>query len=475
MGLSRRGLKRAPHAAEGEKEANKGEATLAPDAEGEGSEGDKAEKGCVPTPRAPGREHPAPQQRGELHPMQVRAHFRQRRAADDKGIALLVVLAVVAILAVVIFDFSFSVRVDMHIAANFRDRLIALEAAKGGVYHGIYLLRQDDPGQDNLQEDWAQLTGIVLDKTDPDQIAAETALAEEDIALLKHEDYLARQEKGTVPTATIFICDEERKINVNMLAGGTNPAVYRQWVQTLIENMRLSDVTPYELVDNIADWVDTDEDGQAEYTYYESLPVPYSCRNGPMESVYELKLVKGITDLLFFGTKPYPMQLSGMEEESWEEREQLGYKLPETAPWEKEMDPNAVYGLVNFLTVHSTGRINFSTAPREVLLAVFENDEFVADAILEARQENPTQVRELQLLIQQASPDLYNILLRSGLTTTQSTYFRIESTGKFHRSAVKVTAIISRTNAREVAINYWRVEDVPPETATDDLALANVM
>ena len=407
--------------------------------------------------------------------MQGQVPCRQRRAADDKGIALLVVLAVVAILAVVVFDFSFSTRVDMHVAANFRDRLIALQAAEGGIHYGIYLLRQDDPGRDNLQENWAQVTGILLDKTDPEQVAAESRLAEEEIALLKHDDFVARAETGTVPTATIFICDEERKISVNLLAEGANAPVYRRWLQTLLENMQLPEVDPYALVDNITDWVDTDDDGQAEYTYYENLPIPYSCRNGPMESIYELKLVSGVTDLLFFGTAPYPMQLSGMEEDAWEEREQLGYRLPDTPPWEREINPDAVYGLVNFLTAHSTGRINLSTAPREVLLAVFENDEFLVDAILEARELDPTQVREMQQLILQVSPALYNTLVTGGLTSIQSTYFRIESTGKFHKSAVKVTAIISRTNTRDVAIAYWRVEDVPLEAATDDLALANVM
>lgn len=407
--------------------------------------------------------------------MQAQVPCRQRRAADDKGIALLVVLAVVAILTVVVFDFSFSTRVDLHVAANFRDRLIALEAAKGGIYYGIYLLRQDDPARDNLQEEWAQVTGILLDKTDPEQVAAESRLAEDEIALLRHDDFVARAETGTVPTVTIFICDEERKINVNLLAEGANAPVYRRWVQTLLENLQLPDVDPYALVDNIADWVDTDDDGQAEYTYYENLPIPYSCRNGPMESVYELKLVSGVTDLLFFGTAPYPMQLSGMEEDTWEEREQLGYRLPETAPWEREIDPEAVYGVVNFLTAHSSGRINLSTAPREVLLAVFENDEFLVDAILEAREMDPAQVRELQQLILQVSPALYNTLVTGGLSTIQSTYFKIESTGKFHKSAVKVTAIVSRSNNRDIAIAYWRIEDVSPDAATDSLALANVM
>ncbi len=406
----------------------------------------------------------------------------QRRAADDKGVALLVVLAVVAILAVVIFDFSFSVRVDMHIAANFRDRLVALEAAKAGVNYGIHLLRQDDPGRDNLQEDWAQLNGIVLDKTDPDEIAERVNMSEEELTLDKHEDFLARQKGGNVPTASIVIYDEERKINVNLLGGslgaqgrrGAANPLHREWVLTLLENLEYPDVDPYELVENITDWVDPDDDGNAEYHYYESLPEPYSCRNDQMESIYELKLVKGMTDLVFFGDTPYPMQLTGLEDEQWEERERLGFTLPETAPWEREEGLEATYGLINFLTAYSNGRINLFTAPREVLMAVFENDDFVADTIIEAREESASQPKEIQTIVLQVSPALYNILFNGGMVGFQSGYFRIESTGKFHKAAVKVTAIVSRNQNREITVYHWRVEDVRPESS-QDVAWTNVM
>jgi type II secretory pathway component PulK len=434
---------------------------------------DKQGEACAPRVEVPERAALAHQASGGPQPMQVQGPGRQRRAAEDKGVALLVVLAVVAILAVVIFDFSFSTRVDMHIAANFRDRLVALEAAKGGVNFAIYLLRQDDPARDNLQEEWAQPVGIVLNKTNPYKIAEQSGMTEEEIELQKYDEFMDWQEQGNVATASLRICDEERKINVNLLAGtGSNP-LCREWIRSLIENLGFPDVDPYELVDNIIDWVDTDDSGNAEYTYYDGLPEPYSCRNDRMESIYELKLVKGITDLIFFGNTPYPTQLSGTEEEQWEERDQLGYTLPDIAPWERQEDPTAIYGLVNFLTAHSSGRINLDTAPREVLLAIFENDEFLVDTIIDAREENPVQTRELQQLIQQASPALYTTV--GGTITFSSTYFRIESIGKFRRSAIKVIAIVSRSNTRDVTTYYWRVEDANPDAASEDLALATVM
>jgi len=418
--------------------------------------------------------------------MEHQEHTLRRRVADDRGVALLVALAVVAILAVVIFDFSFSVRVDTHIATNFADRLVALEAAKAGANFGIYILRQDEPSRDNLRDEWAQLTGIVLSKTDPAELADQSGMTEEEIGQLKHEDFLAWEKAGNVPTASIVIIDEERKINVNLLSpqatgrGGPRVLVQggervREWIRTLIENVEFPDVDAHELVEAITDWVDPDDEGNAECFYYESLPEPYSCRNDRMESIYELKLVKGVTDLVFFGNKPYPLQLSGKEEDEWDERRKLGYTLPEVAPWEREEDPEAIYGLVNFLTAHSSGRVNFNTAPREVLRAILGNDDFLTDTIIQARQENPDDTRGIQSIILQASPPLFNILINGGLVGWQSTYFRIESTGKFHKAAVKVIAIVSRDNARDITIHSWRVENVRPESLSEEVALVNVM
>lgn len=113
-----------------------------------------------------------------------------------------------------------------------------------------------------------------------------------------------------------------------------------------------------------------------------------------------------------------------------------------------------------------------NTASPEVLLAILGNDETRAEEVIRAREEAPLQGNEIQGII---GPEVYNVLMRSGLITFQSTYFRIESTGKFHKAAVKVVAIVSRNNTGEIAIYYWRVENVRPESLSEDVGLVNVM
>lgn len=59
----------------------------------------------------------------------------------------------------------------------------------------------------------------------------------------------------------------------------------------------------------VADWEDEDSllhlNG-AEADYYASLPVPYACKNAPIEHIEELLLVRGVTPEIFYGTDERP-------------------------------------------------------------------------------------------------------------------------------------------------------------------------
>ena len=59
-------------------------------------------------------------------------------------------------------------------------------------------------------------------------------------------------------------------------------------------------------MNSILDWLDHDDDDNvrqdgAEDEYYMGLQNPYHCKNGPMDSIEELLLIKGITPELYFG------------------------------------------------------------------------------------------------------------------------------------------------------------------------------
>src|SRR3954447_14900646 len=58
------------------------------------------------------------------------------------------------------------------------------------------------------------------------------------------------------------------------------------------------------IADAILDWIDPDDDPReqgAERDYYAALPHPYAPRNGPLASIDELLLIRGVTPALLYG------------------------------------------------------------------------------------------------------------------------------------------------------------------------------
>ncbi|MFN0020533.1 MAG: type II secretion system protein GspK [Pirellulaceae bacterium] len=67
--------------------------------------------------------------------------------------------------------------------------------------------------------------------------------------------------------------------------------------------MALPEMTE-EVADAILDWLDEDDEARelgAEVSYYSGLSPPYAPKNGPLETVEELLLVRGVTPQLLFG------------------------------------------------------------------------------------------------------------------------------------------------------------------------------
>ncbi|TWU47198.1 General secretion pathway protein K [Rubripirellula tenax] len=127
-------------------------------------------------------------------------------------------------------------------------------------------------------------------------------------------------EMGTLGGIRFGLQNESARLNVNALVvleengGGLIPAIAATSDEAAdseldSENiavsllMSLPNMTE-DVADAILDWIDTDEESRpygAESDYYESLSTPYSATNGPLRSVEELLLVRGVTPTLLFG------------------------------------------------------------------------------------------------------------------------------------------------------------------------------
>jgi len=110
-------------------------------------------------------------------------------------------------------------------------------------------------------------------------------------------DYSQDPGGGSLPMK-YGVTDESGRINLNALLQIDSSG-------TVALNMlkKLPNMTD-DIANSIIDWIDTNEDvrsGGAETSYYEALGTPYRCKNGPLDSVEELLLVKGVTPELLFG------------------------------------------------------------------------------------------------------------------------------------------------------------------------------
>lgn len=273
------------------------------------------------------------------------------RLKQRRGIALLIALLLTVLLTVLIVQFSYEVQVDAALVENSVDDYRAYMAARSAVATGLSLLSADLLDQQNgeASDSYADIWYV---ETHPDNLP---------IGLWQQMPAAEGDEVGPQAEYLVLVEDEFGKIPLNALVDPQNPTEPRQAIVDMLRNLFAQLGADEDPTDAIVDWVDEDENqygNGAESDYYESLTIPYRCKNAPMSNVEELLMVRGITPELYFG------------------------------------DPeNQIPPLYDLLTVHGNrrGRININTAPYEVLLALQEQSGTggLADEIVEARLNAP--------------------------------------------------------------------------------------
>jgi len=214
-------------------------------------------------------------------------------------------------------------------------------------------------------------------------------------------------------TLKIEIVDENSKINVSSLANDrVEKSPYYNMVQRLLTSMGL----PLDIADALVDWVDPDDIrfpyGAETSSYYFNLSPPYTAKNGAMDSVDELLLVKGITPEIYYGLGGGNFGMErNLVEDNKGDVEIPAYKIGEII--KKELDERdgdrnkskpigreKSRRLSDYLTVYGqwsdftdeSNKININTASYRVLSALsdYMSDDVVSDIIVN-RQLEPFQ------------------------------------------------------------------------------------
>ena len=108
-----------------------------------------------------------------------------------------------------------------------------------------------------------------------------------------------RIENGVVTGVRYGLENESARLNINALA-----QMEKQKAGTGKQMLMVLPGMDDSIADAILDWLDADSDTRdngAEADYYAGLSPPYAPKNGPLDTIEELLLVRGVTPQLLFG------------------------------------------------------------------------------------------------------------------------------------------------------------------------------
>ncbi|MBA4030125.1 MAG: hypothetical protein C0478_04415 [Planctomyces sp.] len=223
--------------------------------------------------------------RGQIHPFRFpRPHGRED---DRRGMVLILVLVVTMFLTYGVASFSRQMTSELE-ATNFYQTEVRVQAAveSGIEYLATTLAQQGETAAESLWHAPAIFQGVNVEEAERARARIRFSI----VSPLPQDVALYGVRYGVV--------DESGKLNLNRL-----PALKLTDEELSALLMSVPNMTE-EIAAAIRDWIDTDEEtlpNGAESDYYETLAPPYTAKNGPLESLDELLLVRGVTPQLLYG------------------------------------------------------------------------------------------------------------------------------------------------------------------------------
>jgi len=331
---------------------------------------------------------------------------------NSRGVALIMVLWVIAILSVVVLEFCFAMRTEVNIAQNFKEETQRYAMAQGGTERAI-----------------AEL----VYKNDARMHQKMKTLKPEEVVPEKRE-WVTDGRPYTLPfdhgTCEVRAVGEAGKVNINLVSEPT--------LRKIIDQFGLEGEERDVVVDSILDWRTPGELHRlngAKSDYYQSLKEPYDCKNGNLDSIEELLLVRGVTPELFYGVK---------KTEKSDEGESGGKA-----------------GLKDIFSIYASGeQIDINSASATVLRIALGIPNEVAQQVVKTREdkdfENPT---ELLQRVPALSAFMGTVGPLIQFQSPSPSYYTIESRAKNREEGpargVKVIVKIGQQEKTRYKIIQW--------------------
>jgi type II secretory pathway component PulK len=196
-----------------------------------------------------------------------------RKTPPPRGVALVAILWISAVLTLLMYAFLAEMQVEYALAGGFAAGKKAEQLAWSAIDLGIATVDNLATPAHKLDDLWSH---------DPDGFF-EVPLGEGAFTLVHpvYDDETLKARWG--------LEDEASKVNINYAPR-----------EALLKLPRMTE----EIADSIIDWRDQDSNpgpSGAEDQYYQGLDPAYSCKNQPFETLEELMLVRGVTAEVLYG------------------------------------------------------------------------------------------------------------------------------------------------------------------------------
>ncbi len=360
--------------------------------------------------------------------------MKLREPKQTSGIALVIVMISVAVLAILAGGFAYSMKVETRLARNANNESELEWLGRSGVEYARWILSEQAriPAEpyDALNQVWAGGPG---------------GIGTTNSALLG----VQKEVKLGNGSFTWKILDLDRKANINT----ASEVVLQQAL--MLMGASPGDSTP--IVSSILDWIDVDDNTHmqgAEKAFYQ--PFHYSPKNGPIGDLSELLLVNAVTPEIYWGSiaTNHPPAAFQMRQG----------RLSPMAQMAQAQAPTFTSGLVDLFTPISGGKININTASADVLQLIPGLDRTMAEAIVSGRQGDDDgsglvgPYRNVQEVRRIPEVNLGTGGMLSQYCDVRSRAFEVQVDARIGNYTRQFVAILGRNNPREVQILsfYWK-------------------
>tara|TARA_X000000368_G_scaffold281925_1_gene223783 strand:- start:301 stop:1299 length:999 start_codon:yes stop_codon:yes gene_type:complete len=319
--------------------------------------------------------------------------------SKKQGAALLVSLWALIILALIVGSFSFQVALEGMLVSRKKKQFKAEMLARSGVDYARAIIEQNQRARE---------LEIEALEDDPDQFMQSALYVQRGLSTTTS---ITITNMGTF---LVTIESAENGRNVNTL----NRA---QWIE-IFEMANVPSTEWDSLIDCLEDWIDEGDlhglnGAESDDPYYEEQGYPV--KNGPLDSVEELLLIKHWNESILYG-------------KSADDR------------------GDAIYGIADLLTVWGDGKVNLNSASTNVLLSYAEYEDWELEGVLESRKG----LDGIEGTLDDGLRSIDEVNADGEKFKLQSTFLKVTSIGDAGDTAYRIEVIMQLQGSTPLVV-YW--------------------